>query len=201
MILKNKRTGEEQHFSEKEYMNRKDLWNEREYKFIRMDQKVLVPARSPSITEQFDPSRKLYLLSKSDKNNALVKELIEVRPNQSEISLRSAIVKAGKIVLISAPDLKRGDWDRIDKWKELKRYFDQNKIPVVLLTASSEEVIREFRSSNNFDVPVFINDATELKTISRSNPSLIYLEKGVVKGKFTSIQTPSVERFAKEYGE
>jgi len=201
MILKNKRTGEEEHFSEKEYMNRKDLWNEKEFAFIRMDQKVLVPGRSPSVTEQFDPTRKVILLTASDRNSAVVSDLLEEDAAHKEISLRRTIVTAKKIVLINAPDLKRGNWNRIEKWKALKRYFDQKKIPVVLLTASSEPFIRTFRSSNNFDVPVFINDATELKTISRSNPSLVYLENGVVKGKFTSIQTPSVERFVKEFGE
>jgi uncharacterized membrane protein YphA (DoxX/SURF4 family) len=200
MILKNNRTGEEESFSEKEYMRRKDLWNEREYKFIRMDQKVLIPGRSPSVTEQFDPTRKIQMLSDTDRKSSVVKHLLERKSDQIEISLRNTIVTSKRIVLINAPDLKRGNWNRIDKWKKLKHYFDQKDIPVVLLTASSEDVINEFRNNHNLEVPVFINDVTELKTISRSNPSLVYLEKGVIKGKFTSIQVPSVERFEKEFG-
>ena len=149
-----------------------------------MDQKIIDPGRSASVTEQFDPIRKISNFTSSEKSNFLIAELIRKHPGEKELSVRSQIVTAKKIVLISAPDLKKGDWDRIDKWKALKRYFDEKHIPCVLLTASSESVIKTFKSQYQFEVPVFVNDATELKTISRSNPVLVYLEKGVVKGKF-----------------
>ena len=74
------------------------------------------------------------------------------------------------------------------------------KIQFLLLTSSSEIEIQRFKSDHKLSIPVFVNDATELKTISRSNPSLMYLESGKVRAKFTSIQIPSVERFRKETG-
>jgi hypothetical protein len=42
-------------------------------------------------------------------------------------------------------------------------------------------------------VPVFLNDETELKAIARSNPSLMVIQKGIVKGKYPTNSTPSVE--------
>jgi hypothetical protein len=53
--------------------------------------------------------------------------------------------------------------------------------------------IDAFRKANNFDIPIFLNDETELKAIARSNPSLMVLKKGVVKGKYPTNSTPSVE--------
>ena len=153
-------------------MNHKELWNEREYKFVRMDQRVVVPGRSASVTEQFDPTRKVSLLTNSEKSNAFITKLISQHVSDKELSLRRQVVTAKKMVLISAPDLRKGDWDRIDKWKSLQKYFDQKQIPCVLLTASSESVIRSFKETYHFEVPVFVNDATELKTISRSNISI-----------------------------
>jgi uncharacterized membrane protein YphA (DoxX/SURF4 family) len=201
MVLKNKRSGDDEHVSESEYMNRKELWNEKEYKFIRMNQLIVVPGRSASISEQFSPTRKVSAFSSIERNNSFISSLIRKHPNEEELRLRSEILHCKKIALIIAPDLKKSDWSRIDKWKSLKNYFDTNTIPFVLVTASSESLIRSFRKEYNFEIPVFLNDATELKTISRSNPALVYLENGIVKGKFTSIQTPSVERFMKEFGE
>jgi len=40
---------------------------------------------------------------------------------------------------------------------------------------------------------MFINDETELKAITRSNPALLYIEKGIVKQKFTHRSTPSTD--------
>jgi hypothetical protein len=200
MVLKNKRTGEEEIFTEKAYMNNKELWNERLYTFVRMDQRVVTPGHSASITEQFDPSRKVRFMT-IEKELPMVKEALIKNPELEEFSIRSTIVRSKKIALIVAPDLQKGDWERIDKWQALLGYFETKRIPFVMLTSSSEPIIRAFKRKMNFDIPVFVNDATELKTISRSNPALLYLENGVVKGKFTSIQTPSVERFKKEFGD
>lgn len=201
MVLKNKRTGDEEVYSEKVYMNRKELWNDRSYTFIRMDQRVLSPGRSASITEQFDPVRKIKFMNAEEKQLEAVRGKLELNPDVKEVSLRHFIATAKKIIVIVSPDLQKGDWDGIEKWKALNQYFGTKNIPVILLTASSESSIRSFKSKWQFKLPVFINDATELKTISRSNPALVYLEKGIVRGKFTSIQTPSVERFQKEFGE
>jgi uncharacterized membrane protein YphA (DoxX/SURF4 family) len=200
MVLKNKRTGEEEIFTEKAYMNNKELWNERLYTFVRMDQRVVTPGHSASITEQFDPSRKVRFMT-IEKELPMVKEALIKNPELEEFSIRSSIVRSKNIALIVAPDLQKGDWERIDKWQALLGYFETKRIPFVMLTSSSEPIIRTFKRKMNFDIPVFVNDATELKTISRSNPALLYLENGVVKGKFTSIQTPSVERFKKEFGD
>jgi hypothetical protein len=125
---------------------------------------------------------------------------IERNPEINEVSIRSFISQAPKMAIINAPFLSWSDWYGINKWKALKRYFAQKGIPFIMLTASSEKTVSAFKTKFNFDIPVFINDAAELKTISRSNPTLLYFEKGVVRGKFTRIQTPSVERFRKEFG-
>jgi uncharacterized membrane protein YphA (DoxX/SURF4 family) len=200
MVLKNLYSGEEESYSEKLYLKTNHLWNKKRYKFIRMNQRVLAPEKSPSITEQFNPVRKLVFMQPEEKTLSFVKQKLIEDPKTSEISIRDAIVSAKKIALINAPIIDITDWNRIDKWKALKQYFDQMNIPFVLLTSSSESAIANFKASLHFKIPVFRNDITELKTISRSNPTLLYLENGNVKVKFTAIQTPSVERFKKEIG-
>jgi hypothetical protein len=44
-------------------------------------------------------------------------------------------------------------------------------------------------------IPVFSMDEIELKIISRSNPALVVLERGVVKAKYSKRTIPTVEKF------
>jgi len=57
-------------------------------------------------------------------------------------------------------------------------------ISTYLLSASSFEDTENFKQMHNLDIDVFTCDATTLKTIIRSNPGLIVLNKGTVIGKY-----------------
>jgi hypothetical protein len=165
-----------------------------------MEQQVLVPALPPTISEQFDPSRAIGKLSSDERALDFVQARLSSGSNGELISIRRDIVKEKRLVVITSFDLASANWKNIDKIESLIEFCRGIKIPVLLLTSSSEFQIQKFKATYGLHVPVFVNDATELKTISRSNPSLMYLEKGVVRAKFTRIQLPSVERFRKEFG-
>ena len=62
-----------------------------------------------------------------------------------------------------------------------------------MIVNANKEEINAFRKKHNFNIPVFLNDETELKAIARSNPSLLVIEKGIMKGKFTHRSTPSFD--------
>ena len=83
----------------------------------------------------------------------------------------------------------------IDKLKKLQAACDKKGVPFVLICNASREEINKFRKKNKFNIPTFSMDEIELKIISRSNPSVVVLEKGVVKGKYPYRSTPSVESF------
>ena len=73
------------------------------------------------------------------------------------------------------------------------KYSKRDGIPFLLLTSSSRTKINAFRQKYGFNVPVFVNDETGLKAIARSNPSLMVIEKGIVKGKFPHRSIPSYQ--------
>ena len=58
---------------------------------------------------------------------------------------------------------------------------------------------QKFKKKHNFNVPMFVNDETELKAISRSNPTILVIEKGVVKGKYPYRSTPTKEKFKQNH--
>ncbi len=57
-------------------------------------------------------------------------------------------------------------------------------ITPLVLTASGEQQYENFRHEYQLAIPYYFADATVLKTIIRSNPGVLLLKDGVVKGKW-----------------
>lgn len=112
-------------------------------------------------------------------------------PDLSEISIRNYLIEAPLVYILFSKDLNTISTSKIDKIRGLVEEVKGHKIPFVFITSSSREDINKFKNKYKLHLPTFINDATELKAISRSNPSLMILKKGVVIGKFPNRSIPS----------
>ena len=66
-------------------------------------------------------------------------------------------------------------------------------IEPIIITASDPQKFDIFRHELNLAVPFFYADATVIKTIIRSNPGLVYLQNGTVKGKWHCNDVPSLD--------
>jgi uncharacterized membrane protein YphA (DoxX/SURF4 family) len=66
----------------------------------------------------------------------------------------------------------------------------EGKVDCIILTASSEEGIDNFRHENQLGVPFYFCDATVLKTIIRSNPGIALWQDGTVRGNWHHNDTP-----------
>lgn len=121
-------------------------------------------------------------------------DTIEVaNPEFSEISVREYLFNANEVMVVFAKNLKEMDKSSI---KELKTLYAESKaagIPFIFVVNAEPISIAQFRSKYNFKVPTFINDETEIKAISRSNPCLLVLKKGVVVGKYPHRSLPKFE--------
>lgn len=113
-------------------------------------------------------------------------------PTLSEISIRDYIIESKDIIVIFSKKLDEvTDKKTIEELKEIFAQATKNKIPMVLVCSSGRSEINKWRKLNHFDIPAFTNDETELKAIARSNPAMIILQKGVVKGKYPARTLPS----------
>ena len=120
-------------------------------------------------------------------------------PSVSEVSIRNYIVNADKIVLVFSQNILKGEWRNLEDLKEVFEECKTNNIPFAIICNGSRSDIVAFREENKFYAPFFVNDETELKAISRSNPSLVILEKGVVKAKYPFRSTPNLNVFKKKH--
>jgi hypothetical protein len=197
-VLKNLRTGREETYTEAQYMSKEKLWDEKKYKFLKNDQKEIVPTKLPTITEQFNPFRDVKDLSFPELDLQGVREMLFKDPDLDEVSIRDYIVKSDQIVVLSSKNLMKGDWSNIERYKSIYRGCRKEGIPFVMITNADKRQIWYFRKKYGFNVPVFLNDETELKAISRSNPSLMVIAKGVVTAKYPHRSTPTYDVLKKK---
>ena len=108
-----------------------------------------------------------------------------------EINLLDYILDSERIFIVVSRNIKTADFSRVQRLLDIKQQADELGIPMLLMTTAAKEEIEQFREETGLIIPYCINDETEIKAITRSNPTLMVLEKGVVKGKFPFRSTPS----------
>ncbi len=94
------------------------------------------------------------------------------------------------IIIKNLNDLNLAAFPQI---KSLIKEVKSKNIETIILTSASGTDIEQFKASQQLSVPHYYADATVLKTISRSNPGILLLEKGVVRGKWHFNDTPTPE--------
>ncbi len=72
----------------------------------------------------------------------------------------------------------------INQIEQLRMQCEKEGVKFVALTASSPDVVRAFNKEHGTNFKFFISDGIVLKTMIRSNPGLLLLNNGVVKGKW-----------------
>ena len=95
------------------------------------------------------------------------------------------------------------DVQKVASLTDIKTLVDNLPATVepMVLTASGEAIYDEFRHEHQLAVPYYFGDATVLKTMIRSNPGLLLLQDGVVRGKWHFRDTPEAEEVAQLLGQ
>lgn len=118
-------------------------------------------------------------------------DTIEVsNPEFTDVSVRNLILKGDKVIVVVAKKLDEMDKAVIPQLIALMKSAQKNNVPFLFITNADAAAIKAFRAKYGFYAPTFVNDETELKVISRSNPCLLVVKKGVVAGKYTYHSIP-----------
>ncbi|MFA7274003.1 MAG: DoxX family protein [Crocinitomicaceae bacterium] len=110
-----------------------------------------------------------------------------------EVSARDFILSSKAILILSAKNLRMANFSDIERYKSIYAKAKADGIPMIMIVSSNMEEINSFRKKHNFYLPIFLNDETELKAVSRSNPALLVVKSGTVKGKYPHRSTPSYD--------
>jgi hypothetical protein len=141
-----------------------------------------------------------YNVTDYDPVSYTILDTIEMQnPNITDVSIRDFIVQSKRIVVLSSQNLMKGDWSTIKNIKAINESCIKKNIPFVVICGATREEINAFRKKHGLNAPFFVNDETELKAITRSNPSVLVIEKGVMKGKYPFRSIPNKEDFNKKH--
>ncbi|WP_242926469.1 BT_3928 family protein [Pontibacter vulgaris] len=102
-------------------------------------------------------------------------------------------VLTGKKLLIIVHNVAKADRSDFDKINQLVAGAEKQGITPLVVTSSSSQDFEAFRHEVNLAAPYYFGDGTVLKTMMRSNPGIMLLQDGTVKGMWHHNDTPAVD--------
>ena len=106
--------------------------------------------------------------------------------------LTELLMQKEKLMLIVAYNLKLTNEEGMISVKELSERAMEKGFTVYCFSASTHEDYEKVKEKFDLDFDLLFCDETTLKTIVRSNPGILILDKGTVKGKWSWRQVESV---------
>jgi hypothetical protein len=96
----------------------------------------------------------------------------------------------GNKLLVIIKSIENIDNEQISQIKSLISDAEKSGITPMILTSVIQNDYQKFSEANAIKTPYFSADATVLKTMARTNPCLILLQNGIVKGKWGNHSIP-----------
>ncbi len=102
------------------------------------------------------------------------------------------------VLLVVSYQIKKGEWNsgKEEQIINLKNNLYQKGVQTYFLTASPDSDITEFEMEGDAGFNYLNADETMLKTMIRSNPGLVLLQKGNVVGKWHYNDLPTSDEFS-----
>ncbi len=116
--------------------------------------------------------------------------VVVVPPSSSKIDLADYMLSKPRMLWIISYELSKANKEKLKEIKDLATSAEQNGVEVAFISSPEPEVAQKVMDETGFYFPYYICDATELKIVVRSNPGIVYLESGVVKGKWDYNRIP-----------
>src|SRR5690554_824950 len=167
LIYENTETGETKSFTEEEY-NSSRIWEQDNWEWKDTKSKLIEEGDLPAITD-------LSIVGDDGRDYTDI------------------ILSENRVLLIVAYDL---ELSKTKKWEEISTLVKQaqnNGITAVGLSAAGKVEKDAYIAKYNLPFEFYVTDGIVLKTIIRSNPGLVMLEKGTVTGKWHVNKLPKLE--------
>ncbi|MRI02133.1 DoxX family membrane protein [Kriegella sp. EG-1] len=93
------------------------------------------------------------------------------------------LLEEPKLIMVIAYDLTKSTYKAFSEVKEVTDLAIKNGYKVIGMSASNEMQTSDLKKKNQLNFDFYFTDETTLKTIVRSNPGILVLEKGTIKQK------------------
>lgn len=95
----------------------------------------------------------------------------------------ASLLQESKLLMVIAYDLRKTNEEAYAEVKSVTDQAKSNGYKVIGMSASNSEQTQALIDNHKLDFEFYFTDETTLKTIVRSNPGMLVLEKGTIKQK------------------
>lgn len=130
--------------------------------------------------------------SYANENYNIIDTIQLENPDLKRVNVFPYLRKAPLVLTIVSANIRAFQTEALEQFEQLIAAAKKQHIPVVLIAGGTFEDGIAFKRKHGLEVPVFMNNELEMKAISRSNPSLLILKHGIIKGKYTYHSLPTL---------
>lgn len=163
-IYRNKTTGEEKEFTEKNYP-----WDDDNWEFVD---------RTTTLIQEGDVAKITDFSITDYEGNAYTEDFLQ---------------DPDYLFMFISYNLNKASEEGTEKLAELGEACYNNGVSIIGLSASDQESVDQFRHDHQLIFDFYATDEITLKTMIRSNPGLMLLKKGTVIAKWHHNDTPTWE--------
>jgi uncharacterized membrane protein YphA (DoxX/SURF4 family)/peroxiredoxin len=102
---------------------------------------------------------------------------------QEGVDYTEVLMQEDKLMLVIAYDMAKSEYEAFSEVQKVSEMAMSKGYKVIGMSASNEEWTGKIKSKYQLNFPFYFTDETTLKTIVRSNPGVLLLEKGTIKQK------------------
>ena len=117
------------------------------------------------------------------KNDGKIPPIHDFMLEDEQNDLVPEILKMDKVILIIASSLEKSEYEAFPQVKEFASKAKTNGYKVYGASASFSEIIELTKKKYNLPFEFLFCDETTLKTMIRSNPGIVVLNKGTIVNK------------------
>lgn len=160
----------------KEFTEQNYPWQDSTWRFVEMTTKLVKEGDKAEIVD-FKISELFFNQDKTE---------VEYEDDITN----TILADTGYVFLMNAYSLENANVAFLSKFEDIQNYANDRHYKFYCLTASTTDQIIEWENINTFNFTYCHVDERVLKTMSRSNPSLLLLKDGVVINKWSGAKTP-----------
>ena len=121
-------------------------------------------------------------LNFTDKTKILVKgyepKITDFSVQNKNIDITDSVLNLDDVLVFVSYDLNKINEKSITNIKNI--YMQSVDEQIIFLTASNEDIIKNFNDNNDLNIDFSYTDETVLKTVVRSNPGILRIQEGTV---------------------
>lgn len=101
---------------------------------------------------------------------------------------------SGHMFVVFIKVVNEANTSNLDALRQLEKDCQKAGIPIIAVSASDYATTQAFKATHQLQLPFFTIDGTACKTAMRSNPGIMWLQQGTIKGKWSYADYPTLSK-------